>query len=257
MPFLLPRGSEPKLTQDRRQTLNALQTRLGVRFKNVTLLNLALSHRSYANEGSEHKENNERLEFLGDSVLGLVVAEYLYQHLNDRPEGDLARVKSFVVSETSLAQIARALELSSAILVGRGEEFSGGRRKKAILADAMEAVIGAYFLDSGFKAARKFVLRYMVPEIDKVLEDRHKKDYKTLLQEHVQKVFKSYPRYHLVRKTGPDHDKTFWIQVEVDGKQYGVGQGKNKKAAEQAAAEIAYHDLAEDPGSTMSESTSK
>ncbi|MCG8477577.1 MAG: ribonuclease III [Spirochaetales bacterium] len=233
-----PRGNI--VTNERKKELHLFEGYTGLRFRKLELLNQAFSHRSYANEVGADVHNNERLEFLGDSVLGLVVAEYLYRELSDRPEGDLARIKSFVVSEDSLAEIARRIRVDNFILIGKGEEHSGGRGKKAILADAMEAIIGAYFLDSGFKAARKFVLKLLVPEIRKVLEDRHRKDYKTLLQELVQKRFKSYPRYALKNKTGPDHDKTFWMEVDVAGTLYGPGKGKNKKEAEQAAACLAW-----------------
>lgn len=218
---------------------------IGIRFRKLELLNLAFCHRSYANESGADISNNEKLEFLGDSVLGLVVSEYLYRTLTDKAEGDLARIKSFVVSEDSLAEIAKSIKVDNFILIGKGEEYSGGRSKKAILADCMEAVIGAFYLDSGFKASMSFVLKYLVPEINKVLENRHKKDYKTLLQEYVQKRYKSYPRYSLVKKTGPDHDRTFWIEVTIQGKSYGPGKGKNKKEAEQHAAGIAYNDLNE------------
>jgi ribonuclease III len=227
----------------RKKELQLFESNAGMRFRKLELLNQSFSHRSHANEMGDEVANNERLEFLGDSVLGLVVAEYLYQQLTDRPEGDLARIKSYVVSEDSLADIARLLHVDNYILIGKGEEHSGGREKKAILADAFEAIIGAYFLDSGFKAARKFILSCLVPEINKVLQDRHRKDYKTLLQEYVQKRFKTYPRYTLRKRTGPDHDRTFWIDVEVDGVAYGPGEGKNKKEAEQAAAEMAWNRL--------------
>jgi len=244
MAFL--RNATGPISGERRKELHLFESHAGLRFRKLELLNQAFCHRSYANEKGDGIENNERLEFLGDSVLGLVVAEYLYKQLSDRPEGELARIKSFVVSEDSLDRIARSLRVDTFILVGKGEEYSGGRKKKAILADAMEAIIGAYFLDSGFKYARKFVLRCIVPEIETVLAGKHQRDYKTLLQELVQKRYKTYPRYLLDRKTGPDHDKTFWIVVEVEGKNYGPGKGKNKKEAEQAAAETAYTALTND-----------
>lgn len=222
--------------------LQLFEKQAQIRFRNRELLNLAFCHRSYANE-NEHMDNNEKLEFLGDSVLGLVVAEYLFDRLTDRPEGDLAKIKSFVVSEEVLAVVAHDLRVDNFILIGRGEEYSGGRTKKALLADAMEAIIGAYFLDSGLKKSRKFILDQIVPEIDKVLANRHKKDYKTLLQEYVQKHHKTYPKYNLIKKTGPDHSKTFWMQVQVKDKSYGPGKGKNKKEAEQQAARLAYEAL--------------
>ena len=233
----------PPISSDRRKELQLFERQAAIKFRRLELLNLAFAHRSYANETQEQFDNNEKLEFLGDSVLGLVVAEYLFEQLSDRAEGDLAKIKSFVVSEDSLAEIARKLKVDNFILIGKGEEYSGGRTKKALLADAMEAIIGAYFIDSGFRASRKFILRYLIPEINKVLENRHKKDYKTLLQELVQKTYKTYPRYSLVKKTGPEHSKTFWIEVAVENETYGPGTGKNKKEAEQNAAAIAYKSL--------------
>ncbi len=246
MPFLRSSSSTPSIDSERKKELHLFESHADVKFKRLELLNQAFCHRSHANEAGNSVENNERLEFLGDSVLGLVVAEYLYVTLSDKPEGELARIKSFVVSEDSLAGIARTIRIDNYILIGKGEEHSGGRRKKAILADALEAIIGALFLDSGFKAAKKFVLRYIKPEIRKVLEDRHRKDYKTLLQEYVQKRYRTYPQYSLVKKTGPDHDRTFWIDVTVEGTKYGPGEGKNKKEAEQAAASVAWEELVGD-----------
>ncbi len=233
----------PPVEGARRDELALFQRHAGLKFKNQELLNLAFSHRSYANESNGSVDNNERLEFLGDSVLGLAVAEYLHESLPDRPEGDLAKIKSFVVSETSLSGIARGIRLDNFVLVGKGEEYSGGRAKKAILADALEAIIGAYYLDSGWREARRFVLEYLVPEINKVLENRHQKDYKTLLQEFAQKEYRTYPKYVLDKKTGPDHERVFWMVVEVAGKKFGPGKGTNKKQAEQAAASLAYQAL--------------
>lgn len=238
----------PPVNAERKKELLLFEKHANLRFRRLDLLNLAFSHRSFANENPAKIDNNEKLEFLGDSVLGLVVAEYLFSELPDRAEGDLARIKSFVVSEDSLAGIAKNLRVDNYILIGKGEEYSGGRGKKAILADCMEAVFGAYFLDSGFLKARSFILRYLVPEINKVLENKHKKDYKTLLQEYAQKRFKSYPRYNLVQRTGPDHDRTFWIEVKVQGHTYGPGEGKTKKEAEQRAASIAYRALMAENG---------
>lgn len=233
----------PPVSTERRKELRLFEKHASIRFRKIDFLNLAFSHRSFANENPGVADNNEKLEFLGDSVLGLVVSEYLFRTLPDKAEGDLARIKSFVVSEDSLATIAKSIKVDNFILIGKGEEYSGGRSKKAILADCMEAIIGAYFLDSGFLPSRKFILRFLVPEINKVLEDRHRKDYKTLLQELVQKRHKSYPRYNLVEKTGPDHDRTFWIEVKINGHTFGPGKGKNKKEAEQNAASIAYRSL--------------
>ncbi len=230
----------PQIIASRKKELLLFENHAGLRFRKLDFLNLAFCHRSYANESHEDIDNNEKLEFLGDSVLGLLTSEYLYYLLPDRAEGDLARIKSFVVSENSLSTIAKAIKVDNFILIGKGEEYSGGRNKKAILADCMEAIIGAYYLDSGLKAVRSFVLRHLIPEIIKVLENKHEKDYKTLLQEFVQKRYKTYPKYKLVKKIGPDHDRTFLVEVRIKDKVFGPGEGKNKKAAEQSAASIAY-----------------
>ncbi len=233
----------PKVVAERKKELSLFEKHAQIRFKRSDLLNLAFTHRSYANETHEDVDNNEKLEFLGDSVLGIVISEYLFKTLPDKAEGDLARIKSFVVSENSLAQIARKLRVDNYILIGKGEEYSGGRTKKAILADCMEAIIGAYYLDSGIKSVRNFILCFFADEVNKVLENRHKKDYKTLLQEFAQKKYHNYPRYRLVKKSGPDHDRTFWIEVDLNNKSFGPGKGKNKKEAEQAAAAMAYTSL--------------
>jgi ribonuclease III len=227
----------------RRRELLLFQKHAGLRFRRLQLLNLAFSHRSYTNEQPQLDGNNEKLEFLGDSVLGMVVSEYLYRELSDMDEGDYARIKSFVVSEESLSGIALRLKIDNYILIGKGEEYSGGRTKKALLADCMEAVIGAYYLDSGLKDVRAFILRLVVPEIEKVLANKHKKDYKTLLQEFAQKHYRSYPVYSVVADSGPDHNRVFWVEVSVDGRSFGPQKGRNKKEAEQAAAGVAYREL--------------
>ena len=243
----------------RRAALRRLQRRAGIRFRDLTLLNLALCHRSYAHEAgapgagsgpfpapkaatraAPSARNNEKLEFLGDAVLGLAISDELFTTSGRRTEGDLARVKSFVVSEDALHDWATRLDLSSYVLIGRGEELTGGRTKKAILADAMEAIIGAFYLDSGAAAAQEFVLRSLRPEIARVASNTHRQDFKTLLQQLAQKRFRSHPRYRVVRREGPDHDRTFWIAVQLGGHTYGPGSGKNKKAAEQQAAARAY-----------------
>ena len=239
----LPALRAPSVNSERKKELQLFEKHAGIRFRKIEFLNLAFSHRSFANETASDTDNNEKLEFLGDSVLGLVVSDYLFRIMPEKPEGDLARIKSFVVSEDSLAEIAKNIKVDNYILIGKGEEYSGGRSKKAILADCMEAIIGAYYLDSGFKTAQNFILRHMIPEVNKVQENKHRKDYKTLLQELVQKQYKSYPRYNLVKKTGPDHDRTFWIEVKVKNDVYGPGKGKNKKEAEQQAAGLAYREI--------------
>jgi len=234
--------------RDRLEALAAFQRSLRFRFKNQSLLDRALTHRSYVNEDARSLGNNERLEFLGDAVLGMSTAARLFIALGDKSEGDLARIKSFVVSEDTLSEIAAALGLDALLMVGRGEERSGGRNKKAILADALEAVFGAAYLDSGFEKAQELVLSLINPEIEKVLSDRHRKDYKTLLQEYAQKWHRCYPTYELERKTGPDHDRTYWMRCELLGAVYGPASGKTKKDSEQAAAAIAYDAIVEAGG---------
>ncbi|MDC7126149.1 MAG: ribonuclease III [Spirochaetales bacterium] len=242
----IPALKTPSVDAARKKELQIFEKHAGIRFRKLEFLNLAFSHRSFSNETASDIDNNEKLEFLGDSVLGLVVSDYLFRIMSERPEGELARIKSFVVSEDSLAAIAKNIKVDNYILIGKGEEYSGGREKKAILADCMEAIFGAYYLDSGFKNAQSFILKYLVPEIEKVLANKHRKDYKTLLQEYVQKKYKSYPKYNLVKKTGPDHDRTFWIEVAIKDMTFGPGTGKNKKEAEQKVAGIAYETLTKD-----------
>lgn len=225
----------------RQKELVEFSKKLNIKFNNLELLNLAFHHRSYSNENSKQKHfNNERLEFLGDSVLGMATATFLYEDMMDNQEGDLAKIKSVVVSEKSLAPIARTIGIDKMLILGKGEEMSGGRQKDAILADAVEALIGAYYLDRGYEDAEKLVLSFIVPEIKKVQQNKGQKDYKTLLQEFYQKKYKMCPVYELVKKTGPDHDKIFWVSVKLKDVTYGPCEGKNKKSAEQNAAKMAW-----------------
>lgn len=236
--------SKKNLSPQRIKELNAFCKNISIKFSNLNLLQLAFTHRSCSQDGKAGKhENNERLEFLGDSVLGMATAAYLYEHFMDNPEGDLAKIKSAVVSEISLAPIALEIGIDKLMIFGKGEEMSGGRHKRAILADAVEAVIGAYYLDSGYKAAEKLVLSFMIPTIEKYISDSGKKDYKSLLQEAHQKKYKSCPNYELVKETGPDHERTFWVTVHLKNATYGPESGKSKKEAEQNVAEKAWKEL--------------
>ena len=227
-----------KNSSERKKALLEFCDGLGIKFKNLELLDLAFHHRSFSNESSEFFHyNNERLEFLGDSVLGLVTADFLYNDMAGNPEGDLAKIKANVVSEKSLAPIAlEIMHIDKYLVLGKGEEITGGRHKAAILADAVEAVIGALYLDSGYECARKLVLELIVPEIRKVQQDRGNRDHKTLLQEYYQKKSKACPVYELVKKSGPDHDRTFWVTVHLGSESFGPESGKSKKSAEQSAA---------------------
>jgi ribonuclease-3 len=235
--FLFSRKS--KISFDRKADLLFFAKRLSIKFADLTLLDLAFRHRSVSNEGTGESANNERLEFLGDSVLGMAVATYLYESMQEKPEGDLSKIKSVVVSEATLSTIALEIGVDRRLILGKGEELSGGREKKTILADALEAIIGAYYLDSGYSAAEKLVRRLIEPEIIKVLENRHIQDFKTLLQEFCQKNYKQCPVYELVDKTGPEHDRTFFVSVRIKDKVYGPEAGKSKKEAERAAAHYA------------------
>lgn len=208
------------------------------------MLNLSLTHRSVTNEAAV-KGNNERLEFLGDSIVGAVCASLLYTKYAEKTEGELAKIKSVVVSEDILSGVARLLQIDDMLLLGKGEDSSGGRTKKAILADAMEALIGALYIDSGFNAAFSFVSRLLAPEISRVAEANYHRDYKSLLQEYCQRSFKSYPEYRMVKKSGPEHERVFWMEVCIADTSYGPGMGRNKKSAEQEAAKIAYEKIVE------------
>lgn len=217
------------------RSLQKIVSRLGVNISDARLLEQALTHKSYLGESTE-AESNERLEFLGDSVLGLVIAEYLYQQFPDRTEGELAKAKAVAVSEPVLAESAKQLGLSEFILMSSGEEASGGRKRPSILADVFEAVIAVIYLDQGLEAARKFILTALESILIDIERKEHIRDYKTLLQEHTQGVYKKTPHYVVVDEVGADHDKTFTVEVRLGHKTLGRGQGKSKKQAEQAAA---------------------
>jgi ribonuclease-3 len=232
----------PEITAERKALLLSFQKSVHVKFKNILLLNLAFIHRSLSNE-SGVRYNNERLEFLGDSVLGLVTASLLYNDLPDNKEGDLAKIKSIVVSAETLSGVARELQIDNMMLLGHGEELSGGREKKALLSDALEAFFGAYYLDSGYRPVFNLIKRCIEPEIKRVLNKKGYQDYKSLLQEESQKRWKTYPAYKLVKRAGPEHNRYFWMEVDVDGKTFGPGMGKNKKSAEQEAAKMAVEEL--------------
>ena len=233
----------PAISSDRERELLVFIKESHIIISNLELLNLAFTHRSYANETSEMVDNNERLEFLGDSVLGMCVADWLFRNLPAKAEGDFSKIKSVVVSEDSLAMIARKLHVDKYLLIGKGEENTGGRDKKALLADCMEALFAACYLDSGFEAAKSFVMRYLEQQIRAVLDDDYHRDYKTSLQEYMQKRWRKVPSYTLVKKTGPEHDYTFFVEGDVNGKVFGPASGVNKKQAEQMAAKLAYDQL--------------
>lgn len=233
----------PDISPERMKELLLFQNSCNLKYKDISLLNNALIHSSYANEcKKEQIADNERLEFLGDSVLSISVSTWLYNNLNV-DEGECTRIRSIVVSEDSLYKVAEKLQLDKYILIGKGEEQTGGRHKKAILADCTEAIFASIYLDKGFEEACKFILTYLIPEIEEVLSNRNRKDYKTLLQEYVQKRYKKVPVYTLVKSTGPEHEQTFYYSVEFHGTTYGPLAGHNKKDAEQSVAKLACEKL--------------
>lgn len=216
------------------EKLESLQKNLGYRFKDISLLETALTHSSYANERSEKTESNERLEFLGDSVLGFVSANYFYRNF-DMPEGELTKHRAARVCEKALCTYAKELEIGSALLLGKGEDRTGGRERPSILADAFEAVLAAIYLDGGFEEASKLVLRF-VPRHDNLDTE---KDYKTMLQEIIQRNREEHIEYVVTDSSGPDHAKTFTVEVHLNSNVIGTGTGKSKKLAEQYAAKEA------------------
>ena len=219
-----------------------LETALGYKFRNITLLQNALTHSSYANERWHNSLlSNERLEFLGDSILGMVVAGYLFENFPDRPEGELTRMRADMVCETSLAAIAMKIDLGSHLLLGHGEERFGGRSRASILADAVESVIAAAFLDGGMKAAADIITRFVLCDVP--VTKLHNVDYKTSLQELVQQKKNQTLCYRLVGESGPDHDKQFTAQVLLNEQVIGEGIGSSKKRAEQDAARAALENL--------------
>ena len=218
--------------------IKELEEAIGYRFRNITLLQNALSHSSYANERWHNSlMSNERLEFLGDSVLGMLVAEYLYSSFPNRPEGELTRMRADMVCETTLAAIAGQIGLGKHLMLGKGEEAGGGRMRNSILADAVESVIAACYLDGGMEAARQFINRFVLVNVP--VTQMHNADYKTALQEHVQQKKNQQLVYRLVGESGPDHDKTFTVELSLNGEVIGMGTGSSKKRAEQDAARIA------------------
>lgn len=206
-------------------------------FHNFLILDQALTHSSYANENkANHGYYNERLEFLGDAILDLVVGEYLFLHYPHMPEGQLSKARASVVSESPLASVCMKFHMGDYLLLGKGELATGGRTRPSMLADAFEAVVGAIYIDSSYEEARKFILHQLKDYLDLVDSGHYEKDYKTIFQEYVQQDGPRHIEYRLCRTEGPDHDKTFYMEILVNGKVLGEGSGKSKKYAEQHAA---------------------
>ena len=222
--------------------IKELETAIGYRFRNISLLQNALAHSSYANERWHNGlMSNERLEFLGDSVLGMLVAEYLFRTFPDRPEGELTRMRADMVCERTLATVANRIGLGEHLLLGKGEEQGGGRNRDSILADALESVIAACYLDGGMDAALGFVEKFILVNVP--VAKFQNSDYKTALQEQVQQKKNQTLVYSLVGESGPDHDKQFVVELAINGEVVGKGVGSSKKRAEQDAARDAMERL--------------
>lgn len=229
-------------------SIEAVQRLLGYRFHQPRLLEEALTHKSYSNERrSKDRTQNERLEFLGDAVLSLVMSEYLAAEFPGSNEGGLSKLKAHLVSEASLAKAARRMKLGRLLRLGKGEELSKGREKHSLLADVLEALIAAIYLDGGLEASRKFTLQVLEEELLATRAEQARpgmEDYKTQLQEVCQKRYESLPQYETVRESGPDHEKVFEVELTIQGVMRGIGRGRSKKEAEQMAAKEALTQLA-------------
>ena len=226
--------------------LSDLEKAIGYRFRDITLLQNALTHSSYANERyHDSLKSNERLEFLGDSILGMTVADYLYRNFPNRPEGELTRMRADMVCEQTLAAVADRIGLGQHLLLGHGEEQGGGRSRVSILADAVESVIAASYLDGGFEPAANFIRTFILCHVP--VKQLHNVDYKTTLQELVQQKKNQVLSYALVGESGPDHDKQFRVQVSLNAAVVGEGVGRSKKRAEQDAARVAIEKLFPNP----------
>ncbi len=220
--------------------ISTLENSLGYRFENKNLLIEALTHRSFFHENpGTAAAYNERLEFLGDSVLGFVIVEYLFLYNSRLTESVMAKTKSYLVKESVLSEIAVSLELGKYLRLGKGEESTGGRAKKSLLADATEAVLGAVYLDGGFETSRTLILKLFIEKIDIVIGSGEFHDFKTELQENTQLLFGTIPEYKMVKQEGAEHRKIFTVEVHISGEKFGTGKGKSKKEAETLAAKEA------------------
>jgi ribonuclease-3 len=222
------------ISSHREKELHEVEKKLKTIFLNKGLLNQSLTHSSYGNE--KNIPDNERLEFLGDAILKLVISEYIYHKFPERSEGDLTKIRASVISDETLATVGRKLYLGNHLLLSANEKRTGGARRKSNLANTFEAIIGAVFLDAGIGKSREMVLAFLEKEIEKVSRAGYIRDFKSALQEYTQKHKWELPHYRVIKETGPRHRRVFWIEVKVKRKGYGVGRGRNKKEAEQRAA---------------------
>ena len=225
--------------------LKILQKTIKINFKNLNLLKNSLTHSSYVNESHYSNLHNERLEYLGDSILSFVINEFLYKNFKEYSEGELAKIKAVVVSQKILAKISRKLQLGDFLYLGWGEEQSGGRERTSILANTLEALIGAIYLDSGLRKCRNFILSYFKEDINRIDNQSSSRDPKTALQEYVQKKIKGRPIYNLVKETGPDHQKNFLVELLIRDKKILSARGSSKRKAEMEAAKKALEKIEE------------
>jgi len=231
------------MDEERINRLKELQQSIGCQFKNLAILNQALTHKSYANEAKDRNlfiEDNERLEFLGDAILSYVITEFIMEKFPEYTEGMLSRLRAHLVSETILASIASKNSLGNYLLLGKGEEISGGRLKKSILADCLEALFAGIYLDQGLDAVREFIIKNFHPYIEETTQKNFIPDFKSILQEYVQGKLNCTPIYRVTSQNGLDHEKIFEVKLTIDQTTYGIGEGRSKKEAEQKAA---YHAL--------------
>ena len=232
------------MENNRNRDVSELIKKIGYEFKNEEYLHEALTHRSYANEIEKGRRfNNEKLEFLGDAILNLITTEYIYDLYEKKTEGELAKLKSQIISEPVFSTIASELELGEYLYLSNGEVMSGGRHRRSILGDAFEALIGAIFKDSDYYTAKNIALKFLLGKINKLEEIEGTGDYKTVLQEFVQGKYRKMPEYKLLNTKGPDHDKVFEMSVSWNNEIHGIGIGKSKKEAEKHAAKEALSKL--------------
>ena len=223
--------------------LRKLEENINYKFKNSLLLKEALIHSSYSKKNRTEILNNQRLEFLGDSVLELIVNEYIFHQLPLLSEGEMTKIKSVIVSKSTLAKWANRIFLGEYIVLGKGEDLTGGRKKSSILSGGLEALLGAIYLDGGIRKSKKFILFFLKNELAQIMKKNDIENYKSLLQEISQREMKCLPRYELVKENGPDHKKRFCFKVKLKDESYGTGLGDNKKEAEQKAAKNALKKL--------------
>ena len=224
-------------------TFEDLQKTIGITFVSQSLLKQAFVHRSHLNEAREIKNSNERLEFLGDAVLSFLTSQYLYETYPDYPEGILTNIRSSLVKTSTLSEIAKSLRLGDLLFLSHGEEASGGRTNQSLLADVFEALLGAIFLDQGIDTCKKYLSTYLFPRTGEIIANKAYVDYKSYLQEIIQQESRVSPTYTVVKSEGPDHARIFWVEAHAGSTTLGMGSGKSKQEAEQAAALAALEKL--------------